>query len=104
MSDTPAEEQMKVTPEEMKKGMEPWFTWFEKAGSALVDKGMPIGNAWTMTKEGAGGRTSHVAGFSIVQADSSDAVKELIKDHPHLMFPGASIEVLEYLPMPGMPV
>jgi len=26
-----------------------------------------------------------------------------LKDHPHFKAPGASIEVLEFLPMPGMP-
>jgi len=27
--------------------------------------------------------------------------QQLLKDHPHFKAPGASIEVLEFLPMPG---
>jgi hypothetical protein len=36
------------------------------------------------------------------EADSRDAVFELLRAHPHLGMPGeSSIEVLEFLPMPG---
>jgi hypothetical protein len=37
-----------------------------------------------------------------MQAESKDAVLSLLKGHPHFMAPGASIEVHEFLPMPGM--
>jgi len=30
-------------------------------------------------------------------------VARLLKDHPHFKAPGASIDVLEFLSMPGMP-
>ena len=44
-----------------------------------------------------------VGGFSIVQANSIDDAAKLVKDHPHFKSPGgASIEVLEFAPMPGM--
>jgi hypothetical protein len=41
-------------------------------------------------------------GYSILQAESKDALMALLKNHPHFMAPGASIEVFEFLPMPGM--
>ena len=31
-----AEEQMKINPEEMKKGMEPWIALYQKRSKALV--------------------------------------------------------------------
>ena len=37
----------------------------------------------------------------MLEADSADSVRKLLDDHPHLHSPGAVIEVLEYLPMPG---
>jgi hypothetical protein len=36
MAPVSAEQQMNVSPEEMKKGMEPWMVWFKKAGMAIV--------------------------------------------------------------------
>ena len=45
---------------------------------------------------------SDVSGYSIVQAESRDAAAELFKDHPHLRMPAdSSIELLEFLPLPG---
>ncbi len=40
--------------------------------------------------------------WRVVQAETSDAAKALFDGHPHLMMPGASIEILEVLAMPGM--
>jgi hypothetical protein len=54
---------------------------------------------------GAGGSTSgegYIGGFSILEADSVDQLRPLLDDHPHLMLEGATIEILEYLPTPGM--
>ena len=45
---------------------------------------------------------SRVAGFSILQAESQKALTDLLMKHPHQHAPGASIEVLEMMPMPGM--
>jgi hypothetical protein len=44
-----------------------------------------------------------VGGYSILQAESHDAAAKLFgKDHPHLQMPGAWIEIVEIMPMPGM--
>ncbi len=97
-----AEQQMNVSPEEMKKGMEPWEKWFGKYGEAIVDQGMPLGKAKQFSKNGRPGSKTQVAGYSIVQADSLKSVEAMLKDHPHLMQPNGSIEVLEYISMQGM--
>jgi hypothetical protein len=45
---------------------------------------------------------SHIGGFSILQAESRQAVEALLQHHPHLMAPGGWIDVHEFLAMPGM--
>jgi len=103
MSPVSAEDQMqKANPEEGKKGMEMWMQWFQKAGSAVVDHGSPLGMGTNVTKSGSSAAMSHVSGYSIVQAESMDEAKKMLENHPHFMMDGASIEVLEVMPMPGM--
>lgn len=83
-----ASEQMKnSTPEQAKAGMD----------------GSPVTAAASLDGPGhATAGKSRVGGYSILQAESKDALVDLLKNHPHFMSPGASIEVLEFLPMPGM--
>jgi hypothetical protein len=47
------------------------------------------------------GSTS-VSGYSVLKADSLEGAADLLADHPHLKTPGCSIELLEFLSMPGM--
>jgi hypothetical protein len=96
------EQMSKASPEQMKAGMDAWMTWAKKAGDAIVDLGTPLGNPIKMVDGAPAKGDSKVSGFSILQADSAKAVGELLKTHPHFRAPGASIEVLEFLPMPGM--
>jgi hypothetical protein len=95
-----AQEQMSQgTPEMAKKGMEMWMEWGKRAASQIVDMGSP-----TMTCATLGGAAAQgfVGGFSILQGESVDHVKKALDGHPHLMMPGATIEVLEFLAIPGM--
>ena len=102
-SSVPARDQMaNVTPEQGKAVMEAWMAWSRKAGSAIVDLGSPLGNAASITGAKAGDATSPIGGFSILQGDSRDAIVALMKQHPHLAMPGATIEVHEFMPIPGM--
>ena len=94
-----AEQQMNVSPEERQKGMEPWIRWMDKCGKALVDGGSPLGKGMRFAKSGEAKTKSEVTGYSVLQLDSMEAAKKLMADHPHLMMPGSSIEVFEYLPM-----
>jgi hypothetical protein len=98
-----AAEQMKhATPAQAKAGMDAWMAWAGHAGTGIADMGSPISVTAKLTGPNhvtAG--HSQVGGFSILQAHSKDAALELLKNHPHFMAPGASIEVFEFLPMPG---
>jgi hypothetical protein len=96
-----AREQMaNASPEEAKAGMDAWMTWAGKAGSAIVDLGAPLAHATHVGPGDAG--ADDVAGYSILQADSLQAVEAVLDGHPHLFMPGGSIEILELLSIPGM--
>lgn len=99
-SATAAEQMANATPEEMKAGMDAWMAWFNKAGSAVVDLGSPTAHSGHVGPGTAG--VDDVGGYSILQGDSLKEVEAVLDGHPHLSMPGASIEVLELLPMPGM--
>jgi hypothetical protein len=103
-SSTPASEMMAAaTPEQMQAGMEDWQHWAAKAADAIVDLGSPLGAAASVGGGSGAGTDNHTTGFSILRAESLDAVTTLLQDHPHLKTPGdSSITVLEALSMPGM--
>lgn len=91
------------TPEQMKAGMDAWGAWMARVGPVLVDGGSPLGSGQHVEKGATAGSDMQVTGYSMLQADSMDAAVDMLRNHPHLDTPGgASIEVLESLPMPGM--
>ncbi len=90
-----------ATPEEAKKGMEPWFAWQKKVGSGMLDLGTPLGNGMKVTKSGTSPSDKEVVGYTILQAESMEQAVELLKGHPHLDWvDGCSIEVHESMSMP----
>jgi hypothetical protein len=105
-SSVPATEQMAGSDSEAAQaGMELWMTWANRVGAAIADMGSPLSSVGTVTSSGSNAGTSSpfVCGFSILEADSVDAANKLLDDHPHFHAPGdSSIEVLEFLPIPGM--
>jgi hypothetical protein len=99
-SEKSAEEQMKASPEDMKKGMQPWLDWYKGQGSAIVDQGNPLGKPFALNKKGVTKAHTHlITGYSIVEAKDIDAVKAMAMVHPHLNQPKSSIEILEIMPM-----
>jgi hypothetical protein len=96
------EQMQKTTPEQQKAGMDAWMAWSKKAGSSLVDMGSPLGKSMRVNKGGAAPATNDLGGYSIMQAESKEALAESLKGHPHFMMPDGSIEVVEFMPIPGM--
>jgi hypothetical protein len=92
------------TPEEMEAGMQSWLKWRDEASKDFkVDFGLPLQAVSRITTEGVTDSNIPVSGYSLVEGDSMDKLLELLQTHPHLnMVPGASIDVLEMLPMPGL--
>ena len=101
-ADMSATEQMaSATPEQAQAGMDLWMTWAGEAGSAVVDLGTPLSPAAVVGSD-ASGEAEPIGGYSIMQAESLEALRSLLDRHPHLMLDGATIEVHEFLEMPGM--
>jgi hypothetical protein len=97
------EQMKKATPEQQKAGMEAWMSWSKKAGSSLVDMGGPLGKAARVSKDGeASPVTNDLGGYSVMQAESKEALAAAMKGHPHFMMPDGSIEIVELMPIPGM--
>ena len=93
----------KSTPEQQKKGMEAWTKWMDHNKASFVDRGAPVGKTKRVNSKGTKDAKNDVCGYSIVQAESADqAAKMFGKDLPHFQMPGASVEVIEVLEMPGM--
>jgi hypothetical protein len=98
---SPQEQLANSTPEQAQAGMDAWTTWAGRAGDAVVDLGAPLGTAGG--KGSAGGQSDgYLGGFSILQADSAEALDAVLDGHPHLMQDGNSIEYYEFLAVPGM--
>lgn len=91
------------SPEEMEKGMKAWMDWAQKCGNKLLDFGTPLGNSLTLKAGGSSKSSdSRIIGYSILQADSMEEARDLLKDHPHLDWNAAcEIELHESLPVPG---
>ena len=99
---TSAFEQMqKATPEQQKAGMDAWMAWGKKAQSSIVDMGAPLGKSLRVTPGGTSPATNDLGGYSILQAESKEALAATLKGHPHFMMPDGFIEIIDFLPMPG---
>jgi hypothetical protein len=96
-------EKMKgATPEQQKAGMEAWMAWSKKAGSAIVDMGAPLGKSVRVVQGGASPTTNDLGGYSILQAESKEALAKQLEGHPHFMMTEGFIDVVELMPVPGM--
>ncbi len=100
ISEKPAEQQMNASPEDIKKGMEPWNAWFKEQGSAILDQGNPTGKAFALNKKGVTkAHADKVTGYSIVESIDINQVKAMVISSPHLNQPKTSIDILEIMPM-----
>ena len=92
-----AEQQMaQSTPEQAQAGMDAWMAWAGKAGDAIVDLGTP-----TAVVDPGGDSGDPIGGYSILRAESAEALATVLESHPHLAM-GGTIQTLECLSMPGM--
>jgi hypothetical protein len=90
-----------ATPEQAQAGVRQWTDWFTRLGPALLDPGRPLGNARTVTRDGATAGPTEVVGMTILQADTIDDALEMVHDHHHLRWSDScAITVLEELSIP----
>lgn len=83
-------------------GMQAWMDWAGRAGQHLTDMGAPLGNGREISTTGTSDTAAGVGGYSILEAEDMDQALALMDGHPHLMMPGASIQVYPALDIPGM--
>lgn len=62
--------------------------------------GSPVAPTTSIGADRASG--DFIGGYSILEADSVDALEALLDGHPHLQLDGAAIEAHEFLPLPGV--
>ena len=93
---TAGEQLAQSTPEQAQAGMDAWTAWAEQAGDAVVDLGTPV-----EVVETGGDSGDPIGGYSILQAESNEALGKVLEDHPHKAM-GGTIETLECLRMPGL--
>lgn len=87
--------------EERKKSMGAWEAWMKKNMASFADHGGPAGKTKRVAASGVTDIKNDIGGYSIVQAESYEAAAALFRDNPHLTMPGATVEVMEIMPMPG---
>jgi hypothetical protein len=64
---------------------EKWPAWFNKIGDHLVSIGSPMDNGLVLNRDGSkDDAATNLNGYSIIQAESINAVKSLVQDHPYL--------------------
>ena len=91
-----------TTAQSRKEFMDAWMSWMNANQASIVDGGAPLGKTKRVDAKGASDVRNEVGAYSIVQADSADAAARIFgKDQPHLQMPGAWIEIVEIMPMPG---
>ena len=96
-------EQMKsATPEQQKAGMDAWMAWGKKAAASIVDMGAPLGKSLRVTPGGASPTSNDLGGYSVLQAESKEALADTMKGHPHFMTPDGFIEIVDVMAIPGM--
>ncbi len=86
-----------ATPEQQQAGAAAWRAWAEKVGYAIADHGAPLAHTAHVGPGAAG--ADEVTGYCVLNAGSADEVRTLLDGHPHLTMPGASVEVLELIPV-----
>jgi hypothetical protein len=70
--------------------------------SLVRDLGAPLDKSTTVKAGAAESGKTAITGYSLLQAASMEEAVSLMKDHPHFRGPGATVQILECVPMPGM--
>ena len=85
--------------EDRKKGMEEWGAWMKKNMAIFADMGGPTGKNMQITPSGMTQVSNDIGGYSIVQAESAEAVAKLLANNPHFHLPGSTIDLAEIVSM-----
>lgn len=87
----------------MQEGMAVWMKWHTDNAKSILDGGNPLGFTKSVSTSGITDIKNQMTGYVLVQAENQDAAAKLFVNHPHFtIFPGASVEIMECLPLPPM--
>ena len=90
--------------ERQKQGIAAWHGWVAKHKDVVTEMGGPLGKTKSVSPSGVADVRNNLSGFTIVKADSHEEAARLFEGHPHFsIFPGDAVEVMEILPVPGVP-
>ena len=89
-------------PEDAAAGMAEWMAWADTQKAAITDLGNPLGKTLRLTSEGTEDIKNELVGYTIVEADSHADAAKIFAGNPHLKFPGAAVEIIEAVNLPGM--
>ena len=95
---TPVED---IPPEQGAELLAAWNAWMGRIGSAVVDGGAPFGPRAAVSDDGTSTEASDQNGYTIVEAASLDAARELLVGHPFLAEGKGrfAIDIYELMPM-----
>jgi hypothetical protein len=97
--EAPKEMMQTMTPESQEQEMKVWMEWINAHAANFVDQGNPVGKNTRITTSGATEISNEVMGYGIMQADSKEAVLEIMKGGPHLTMSQSYTEVMEIVEM-----
>ena len=78
-----------------------WDAWLVAHKDAILNT-IGLGKTKRITATGSQDAKNGMMLSSYLQAESLDAAAEIFASHPHLQLPGATIEIMEANPLPGM--
>ncbi len=98
----PATPMEKFTPEQSAEQTQAWGDWMSRVGSALVEAGAPFAARSAVADDGSSPAPSDQNGYTIVEADSLEGARTLLKGHPFLAEGKGrfAVEIFELAPMP----
>ena len=70
-----------------------WDTWMASHAESIIETA-GLGKNVRVTKDGAAEVRNEIMLYTLVQADSAEAVSAMFKDHPHFGIPEAWIEIM----------
>lgn len=90
------------SPEEGKQHFAKYKEWLSSLGDSAVSPANPLKDTNTVNSDGTvtTGSTTSMSGYTIIEAESTEAALEIAKACPFLDI-GGSLEVSELIQMPG---
>lgn len=88
-----------ASPEQVQASMQKWIEWKDALDSSMnFEWGMPLQTKGVVTRDSISDGASDISGYAIIEGEEA-AVLEILKTHPHQQIDGASIQLLQMLPL-----